>query len=122
MSIIEEDILTDSFLRMLNDATAQKSGFKRTAELVCRRDNMRMVIRKEDGVQHHKPHLHVEFTGLSASFDFDGNRLTDKPVPKEAKITKWIIGKKECLMVIYNEMQKDAPNKAAINEQKTSLL
>jgi len=115
------EILPASLLLLLNPAQPA-TGFHRTAELLYRRGNTAVIIRKEDTEKHKKPHVHVKSPDGGASFDLDGNNLTSSSIKKESLFSDWIRQNKDNLSAIWFEMVKDNPDKNFIEEKKVALI
>lgn len=69
-----------------------------------------IVIRmyREPDVRHHVPHIHAEYQGSEAVFDFDGNILEGKIPNKQSGLVKaWISIHEEDLKANWNLLNGD---------------
>ena len=65
------------------------------------------MYRETDG-KHHKPHLHAEYQGYEAVFDFDGNILSgDFPKKQAGLVNAWISIHEEDLQANWKLLNGD---------------
>lgn len=62
----------------------------------------------DDNKQHNVPHVHVQYAGNKAIYNFQGNCIKGKlPIKQSKMVEAWIMIHSEELQLLWNIMQKE---------------